>query len=148
MRWICLIIILLTLLAHSAKAEDDTSYLVVAMTENLYTNPTVRLKGYQAYEWWTQDAARTNEFWEEKEWSGGFMYGANTNITIYVYCESFRNIQKDQWNGARTLPDVLTNLVAKIKSNPQIEAGPTTRPLALLKKWNVYKKPPIDEEED
>ena len=110
--------------------------LQIAVTETVYNNATFREKLESAWTWLTGSSDYTN-LWAG--WNSNYRVVASPSITVYVYRNSLKNIKGDL---LRTMtPTAISNLIAKVKEHPQVEASVNKTPDASLAAWGVEAKP-------
>lgn len=119
-----------------AEPEQDHTYLQIAVSENVWVLPAFSNKWTEAYVWLTGE---TNSTIQWAGWDDAYRAVAATNITVYVYRNSLKNIKADLIN--TMTPTVRSNLVAKIKQQAQVKASITRTPDSDLAAWGVERKP-------
>lgn len=119
-----------------AEPPRQHTYLQIAVSENVWVLPGFSNKWTEAYEWLTGE---TNSTMQWAGWNSNYRAVAATNVTVYVYRNSLKNIKADLVN--TVTPTVRSNLVAKIKAQPQVEASVNRTPDASLEAWGVEPKP-------
>ncbi|MHC4621652.1 MAG: hypothetical protein ACYTEQ_28250 [Planctomycetota bacterium] len=134
----CLAVLLLCLARGGVRAEPPRRFtcLQIAVTESVYTTTAFSNHTQIAWAWWAGSTNYAN-LWAG--WDGGFRSIAQTNVTVWLYRNSIKNIKADLLN--TTTPMVCSNLVAKIKNNPQIKVGISRTPDADLISWGIERKP-------
>ena len=125
-------------LLAGARAEEPRrfTYLQIAVSESIYENPAFTNKLDDLWTWLTGSADTTPI---HQGWANGYRHTVATNVTVYVYRNSLKNIKADL---TRTVsPSVMSNIVARINSYPQAKCAVTRTPDAALASWNVEPKP-------
>lgn len=132
----CVLAILVGVLCAKAESPRQFTYLQVAVTQSVYENSAFSNKWNTAWIWLTGNT-NTTEHWQG--WDSSYRAIANTNITVYVYRNSLKNIKADLIN--TVTPAVRTNMIAKVKEHPQVEASINRTPDSSLAGWGIERKP-------
>ena len=134
--FIAILAIILGAFLARTESPRKFAYLQIACSEDVYTSPVFTQRMETAYTYIT-DSTNYEPFWDR--WTGGFRHTIQTNVTVYVYRQSLKNIKKELLN--TMTPDQIEKVVAKIKLMPQTEAGCNRTPNDDLEDWNIERKP-------
>jgi len=126
-------------------APQPLTYLVVGMTQSRWDNPTVKTAVGKVlarvyYNLSTNDTPTQAQIdWALSGWTSGYRVKSNTNITVWVFCDSCENLRGSMKNALTD--DVMDRIRDRVKSDPQISAGFTRDPRSLIDSWGVEPKP-------
>ncbi len=114
--------------------------LQLALTEALYTDPTVIDRGQEMLlDLWGKEDTPGNRSWVWTGWNGNYRVIANPNITVYVYRATIKQMKQELVNTMTS--EEMARYKAWFQQEPQAKASINRTPDDSLAAWGVEHKP-------
>jgi len=112
--------------------------LQLALTESLYTDPTVIDRGQtMLLELWGKADTPANRDWVWNGWCGSYHVAANPAIKVYVYRASVKQLKQELLS--TLTPAEMTRYKTWFQQEPQAKASINRTPDDSLATWGVER---------